>query len=78
MTWLRLHEATVLIDHDAQKARERLQRAIQKAWLVRSHGLAQPTLDPNVPLRIQVTPMPGLRIEGRAWLDKSSAALGSF
>ena len=69
MTWLRLHEATVLIDHDVQKARERLQRAIKKAWLVRSPGLPQPTLDPNVPLRIQLTRLPGLRIEGRAWLD---------
>ena len=69
MTWLRLSEATVLIDHDVQKARERLERAIKKAWLVRPHGLPQPTLDPNVPLRIQVTPLPGLRLEGRAWLD---------
>jgi hypothetical protein len=69
VTWLRLREATVLIDHDVPKARDRLERAIKKAWLVRSPGLAQPTLDPNVPLRIQVTPLPGLRIEGRAWLD---------
>jgi hypothetical protein len=52
-----------------QKARERLQRAIKKAWLVRSPGLPQPTIDPNVPLRIQLTRLPGLRIEGRAWLD---------
>jgi hypothetical protein len=69
VTWLRLSEATVLIDHDVQKARERLQRAIKKSWLVRSPGLPQPTVDPNVPLRIQVTSLPGLRIEGRAWLD---------
>jgi hypothetical protein len=69
VTWLRLSEATVLIDHDVQKARERLERAIKKAWLVRPLGLPQPTLDPNVPLRIQVTPLPGLRIDGRAWLD---------
>jgi hypothetical protein len=69
VTWLRLSEATILIDHDGQKARERLERAIKKAWLVRPPGLPQPTLDPNVPLRIQVTPLPGLRIEGRAWLD---------
>jgi hypothetical protein len=69
VTWLRLGEATVLIDHDVQKARERLARAIKKAWLVRSPGLPQPTVDPNVPLRIQVTSLPGLRLEGRAWLD---------
>jgi hypothetical protein len=69
VTWLRLSEATVLMDHDMQKARERLERAIKKAWLVRPPGLPQPTLDPNVPLRIQVTSLPGLRIEGRAWLD---------
>jgi hypothetical protein len=69
VTWLRPSEATVLIDHDGQKARERLERAIKKAWLVRPLGLPQPTLDPNVPLRIRVTPLPGLRIEGRAWLD---------
>ena len=69
MTWLRLGEATVLIDHDVQKARERLARAIKRAWLVPSPRLPQPTVDPNVPLRIQVTSLPGLKIEGRAWLD---------
>ena len=67
MTWFRLGEATALIHHDVQKARERLERAISKAWRVR--GLPQSTHDPNVPLRIQVTPSPGLRIEGRAWLE---------
>ena len=69
MTWLRLSEATALIDHDVQKARERLERAMSKAWLARPGRLPQPMLDPNVPLRIQVTSSPGLRIEGRAWLD---------
>ena len=69
MTWIPLSKATVLIDHDVQKARERLERAISKAWRTPLGGLPQPTFDPNVPLRIQVTPPPGLRIEGRAWLD---------
>ena len=59
-TWLQLSEATVLIDHDQQKARQRLERAIKKAWLVPAPGLPQPPLDPNVPLRIQITPPPGL------------------
>ena len=68
-TWLQLSEATVLIDHDQQKARHRLERAIKKAWLVPSPALPQPPLDPNVPMRIQVTPHPGLRIDGRGWLD---------
>jgi len=68
-TWLQLSEATVLVDHDEHKARQRLERAITKAWLVPPPGLPQPPLDPNVPLRIQVTPPLGLRIEGRAWLD---------
>ena len=68
-TWLQLTEATVLLDHDQQKARQRLERAITKAWLVLAPGLPQPPLDPNVPLRIQVTPSAGLRIDGRAWLD---------
>ena len=68
-TWLQLSEATVLIDHDHQKAGLRLERAVRKAWLVLPPGLPQPPLDPNVPLRIQVTPPPGLRSEGRAWLD---------
>ena len=40
MTWLQLSDATVLIDHDLQKARERLTRAIKKAWLIRPPGLA--------------------------------------
>jgi hypothetical protein len=52
-----------------QKARERLERAIKKAWLVPSPSIPQSTLDPNVPLRIQVTSLPGSRLEGRAWLD---------
>lgn len=52
-----------------QKARERLERAIKKAWLVPPPGLPQPTTDPNVPLRIQVTSLPGFRLDGRAWLD---------
>jgi len=69
VTWLQLSEASVIIDHDMQKARERLERAIKKAWLVRPAGLPPSTLDPNVPLRIQVTPPPGLRTEGRAWLE---------
>ena len=61
LNWLRLSEATVLIDHDVKKARERLERAIKKAWLVPPPGLPQSTLDPNVPLRIQVTSRPGSR-----------------
>ena len=69
MTWLRLDDATALIDHDVEKARERLKRAISKAWRVRPGGLPQMLDDPNVPLRIQVTPAPGLRVEGRAWLE---------
>ena len=70
MTWLPLEEATTLIEHDVQKARERLERAISKAWQVRPGG--EPQLmpdDPNVPLRIQVMPSPGLRLEGRTWLE---------
>ena len=69
MTWLRLSEATTLIHHDVQKARERLQRAISKAWLVPLDVSPQQTSDPNVPLRIQVTLPSGLRIEGRDWLE---------
>ena len=68
-TWLLLSETTVLIDRDQLRARQRLERAIKKAWLVPAPGLPQPPLDPNVPLRIQVTPPAGLRIDGRAWLD---------
>jgi hypothetical protein len=69
MTWLRLNEATTLIHHDVQKARERLQRAISKAWIVSPETSPQQTSDPNVPLRIQVAVPPGLRIEGRGWLE---------
>jgi hypothetical protein len=70
VTWLSLEEATTLIEHDVQKARERLERAISKAWQVRPGG--EPQLmpdDPNVPLRIRVTLSPGLRLEGRTWLE---------
>jgi hypothetical protein len=69
VTWLRLSEATTLIHHDLQKARERLQRAISKAWLIPLDVLPQQTSDPNVPLRIQVTLPSGLRIDGRGWLE---------
>jgi hypothetical protein len=69
VNWLRLAEATTLIDHDVRRAREALERGISKSWLVRAGGVPQPAVDPNVPLRIQVTPSPGWRIEGRAWLD---------
>ena len=68
VTWLPLQEATALIEHDVQKAQERLERAISKAWQVRAGG--EPQLmpdDPNVPLRIP--PSSGLRLEGRTWLE---------
>jgi hypothetical protein len=67
--WLQLSEATVLIDRDEHHARQWLEQSIAKAWLVQPPGLPQPTVEPNVPLRIQVTPLPGLRLEGRAWLE---------
>jgi len=57
------------MDHDVQKARQALERGISKSWLVRPGGIPQPAVDPNVPLRIQVTPSSGWRTEGRAWLD---------
>jgi len=57
-------QATVLVAHDVQRARDRLERAISKAWRT-----PEGHIHPNVPLRIQVTPPPGLRIEGRGWLD---------
>lgn len=69
MSWLPLNQATVIIAHDVQRARERLERAISKAWLMPEGHIPQPVTDPNVPLRIQVMPPPGLRIDGRAWLD---------
>jgi len=41
MPWLRLDEATTLLDHDVEKARVALERGISKSWLVRPSG------DPN-------------------------------
>jgi hypothetical protein len=69
VTWLRLSEATTLIDHNVQRARERLERAISKSWRVPPGRAPHSMIDPNVPLRIRVEPPPGLQIEGRAWLD---------
>jgi len=69
LAWVTLREATIVLDHDVQKGRERLLRAIRKAWLVPSPGFAQEILDPNVPMRIQLTLPAGVRIDGRAWLD---------
>ena len=50
MPWLRLDEATTLLDHDVEKARVALERGISKSWLVRPSGDPQPANDPNVPL----------------------------
>lgn len=69
MTWLSLSEATTVVAHDVQKARERLERAISKAWVVVPGTSPQETSDPNVPLRIQLMLSPGLRIDGRGWLE---------
>jgi hypothetical protein len=69
MGWLRLNEATSLMNHDVQKARVALERGISKAWPMGLGGWPVPTSDPNVPLRIQVVPSSGLQFEGRAWLD---------
>jgi hypothetical protein len=69
MSWLSLTKATTILDHDVQRARESLGRAISKAWIVGPGGSPAPAIDPNVPLRIQVTPSPGWRLVGRAWLD---------
>jgi hypothetical protein len=70
VTWLPLNKATVLIAHDEQKARERLERAITKAWQTPFGRLPQPTQEPNIPLRIQVIPPVGQRVLGRQWLDQ--------
>ena len=69
MGWLRLSDATSIMDHDVQKARVALERGISKSWLERPGGIPQPASDPNVPLRIQVVPSSGWRLEGRAWLE---------
>ena len=70
MTWVPLSDATTIMDHDVEKARQSLERAISKAWLITPAGSPQPAIDPNVPLRIRVTPSPGWRLAGRAWLDQ--------
>jgi hypothetical protein len=59
MSWLSLTKATTILDHDVERARESLGRAISKAWIVGPGGSPAPAIDPNVPLRIQVTPSPG-------------------
>ena len=64
MPWLRLDEATTLLDHDVEKARVALERGISKSWLVRPSGDPQPANDPNVPLRVRVMPSAGWRIQG--------------
>jgi hypothetical protein len=70
VTWVPLSDATTIMDHNVEKARQSLGRAISKAWLVSPGRSPQPAADLNVPLRIQVTPSPGWRLEGRAWLDQ--------
>jgi hypothetical protein len=58
MSWLSLTQATTILDHDVQRGRASLERAISKAWIVGVGGSPAPPIDPNVPLRIQVTPSP--------------------
>ena len=70
MSWLSLTQATTILDHDVQRGRASLERAISNAWIVGVGGTPAPPIDPNVPLRIQVTPSPGLRLVGRDWLDR--------
>lgn len=70
MTWLPLDNATVIIAHNEQKAHERLERAISKAWQMPFGRLPQPTQDPNIPLRVQIIPPAGQRVQGRKWLDE--------
>ena len=53
MPWLRLDEATTLLDHDVEKARVALERGISKSWLVRPSGDPQSANDSNVPLRVR-------------------------
>jgi hypothetical protein len=69
VSWLSLTKATTILDHDVQRARESLGRAISKAWIVGPGGSPASAIDSNVPLRVQVTPSPGWRLVGRAWLD---------
>jgi len=69
VNWLQLADATTTLDHDVRRARESLERAISKAWIVGAGGTPAPAIDTNVPLRIQVTPSPGWRLVGRDWLD---------
>jgi hypothetical protein len=69
VSWLSLTKATTILDHDVQRARESLGRAISKAWIVVAGRSPAPAIDTNVPLRVQVTPSPGWRLVGRDWLE---------
>jgi hypothetical protein len=69
MSWLSLTRATTILDHDIQRGHESLGRAISKAWITGPGGSPASAIDPNVPLRIQVTPSPGWRLVGRDWLE---------
>jgi hypothetical protein len=69
VSWLSLTKATTILDHDVQRARESLGRAISKAWIVVAGRSPAPAIDTDVPLRVQVTPSPGWRLVGRDWLE---------
>ncbi len=47
MPWLSLDNATTLLDHDLNKARQALERGISKSWVMRQSGVPQPTTDPS-------------------------------
>ena len=76
MGWLRLNEATSLMDHRRAESAGGTRAWISKAWPMGSGGWPVPTSRPNVPLRIQVVPLSGLPFEGRAWLRQPRAVLG--
>ena len=52
MSWLSLTQATTILDHDVQRGRASLERAISKAWIVGVGGTPAPPIDPNVPFEI--------------------------
>ncbi len=76
MTWLPLNDAIVIIAHDEQKARERLERAITKAWQTPFGRMPQAIEDPNLPLRVQVIPPAGQAHPGPPMVGTAGAALG--
>src|SRR6185369_9661269 len=70
MSWLSLTQATTILDHDVQRGRASLERAISKAWIVGVGGSPAGHLSHRLPLNREQRSRSGGKILGAYGLAK--------